>query len=85
MAVDLEEKVDLWALCTSDVILESRTGRMKTMEGLEVQSGIDKTIREGSVFVSYMGPEADAYDPTFHGGVDKAVHGCIVFTPHDLI
>ena len=85
MAVSLEEKVDLWASCTSDVILELRTGRMKKMEGLEVESGIDKTIRKGPVLLSIMGLDADEHDPTFHGGIDKAVHGCNVSFPHDKI
>lgn len=75
-----EEDVDLWAPCASDVILELRTGRMKKMAGLEVESGIDKTIREGPVRLSFMGLDADEHDPTFHGGVDKAVHGCSLTT-----
>jgi MOSC domain-containing protein YiiM len=82
MAVGLEDKVDLWAPCTSDVILELRTGKMKKMEGLEVDSGIDKTTREGPVFLSFMGLNADEHDPTFHGGIDKAVHGCKVSSLH---
>ena len=52
------------------------------MEGLEVESGIDKAIREGPVFLSFMGLDADEHDPTFHGGIDKAVHGCKVSSPH---
>ncbi|GAB1313862.1 hypothetical protein MFIFM68171_04072 [Madurella fahalii] len=67
--------VDLHAHVTSDTILEVRTGRMKPMRGLTVESGIDKTVRDGPVRVTKTGLEEDEHDPTFHGGVDKAVHG----------
>ncbi|KAF2633699.1 PK beta-barrel-protein domain-containing protein-like protein [Macroventuria anomochaeta] len=74
MATDLEKDVDIWKPCTSDVILKLRAVRMKKkMVGLEV--GIDKTICEGPVRLSFMALDADEHDPTFHGGVDKAVHG----------
>ncbi|KAL1837887.1 hypothetical protein VTJ49DRAFT_3291 [Mycothermus thermophilus] len=69
-------KVDLHAPFTSDVILEVRTGSMKPMPGLTVLSGIDKTLREGPVRVTELGLESDEHDPTFHGGRDKAIHGC---------
>lgn len=68
--------VDLLAPFERDVILEVRSSKMKTMPGLKIQSGIDKTIREGRIPVSKMGIEGDEHDPTFHGGIDKAVHGC---------
>jgi MOSC domain-containing protein YiiM len=69
--------VDLYAPFTSDTILQVRTGKMKPLvRGLAVQSGIDKTIRDGPVRVTKMGLEGDEHDPTFHGGLDKAVHGC---------
>ncbi|GKT90914.1 LOW QUALITY PROTEIN: MOSC domain-containing protein [Colletotrichum tofieldiae] len=48
---------------------------MKKMPGLEVESGIDKNLREGPIRVSSLGLEADEHDPTFHGGPDKAIHG----------
>ncbi|KAL2023165.1 hypothetical protein VTK56DRAFT_3771 [Thermocarpiscus australiensis] len=67
--------VDLYAPITSDTILEVRTGKMKPLRGLAVQSGIDKTPRDGPVRVTEMGLEGDEHDPTFHGGLDKAVHG----------
>ncbi|KXX73857.1 Vanillate O-demethylase oxidoreductase [Madurella mycetomatis] len=66
--------VDLYAPVTSDKILEVRTGRMKPMRGLTVESGIDKTTRDGLVRVTKTGLEGDEHDLTFHGGVDKAVH-----------
>ncbi|KAK4131162.1 PK beta-barrel-protein domain-containing protein-like protein [Trichocladium antarcticum] len=66
---------DLYAPFTSDTILEVRTGRMKPMRGLAVQSGIEKTPRHGPVRVTEMGLEGDEHDPVFHGGIDKAVHG----------
>ncbi|KAL2131819.1 hypothetical protein VTI74DRAFT_4563 [Chaetomium olivicolor] len=67
--------VDLYATFTSDTILEVRTGKMKPLRGLAVESGIDKTIRHGPVRVTEMGLEGDEHDPTFHGGLDKAIHG----------
>lgn len=77
MAISIQDDVDLWQPCTSDVILELRTGNMQKMAGLEISSGIDKKKREGKVFLSFMGLDADEHDPTFHGGVDKAVHACL--------
>lgn len=69
-------EVDLHAPFISDTILEVRTGRMKPLPGLTVQSGIDKTLRHGPVRVTELGLEGDEHDPTFHGGLDKAIHGC---------
>jgi MOSC domain-containing protein YiiM/ferredoxin-NADP reductase len=54
------------------VLKELRTSRMKQFG--PVQSGIDKQIRLGKVFVSKLGLSEDEHDLTFHGGVDKAVH-----------
>lgn len=68
--------VDLRAPFTSDVLLEVRTSTMKKMPNLEIESGIDKELRNGPVRVSLLGLEDDEHDPTFHGGVDKAIHGC---------
>lgn len=68
--------IDLDTPFERDTILEVRSSRMKTMPGLKIQSGIDKTIREGQVPVTFMGIDGDEHDPTFHGGVDKAIHGC---------
>ncbi|KAH6665908.1 phenoxybenzoate dioxygenase subunit beta [Plectosphaerella plurivora] len=67
--------VDLWEPLTSDVVLEVRTSKMKKMPGLEIESGIDKDLQDGPIKVSRLGLEDDEHDPTFHGGVDKAVHG----------
>ncbi|KAK4122488.1 PK beta-barrel-protein domain-containing protein-like protein [Parathielavia appendiculata] len=67
--------VDLYAPFTSDTILEVRTGRMKPLRGLTVQSGIEKIPRDGPVRVTELGLEGDEHDPTFHGGLDKAIHG----------
>ena len=69
-------EVDLDAPFTSDTILEVRTGKMKPLRGLAVQSGIEKTLRQGPVAVTELGLEGDEHDPTFHGGRDKAIHGC---------
>jgi MOSC domain-containing protein YiiM len=62
--------------CISDKLLEIRVGQMKRMEGLTVDSGIDKTCVSQPIRVSFLGLEGDEHDPTFHGGIDKAVHGC---------
>lgn len=69
---------DLRAPFTSDRILEVRQGKMKPMPNLsvEVLSGIDKFLCDGSVWVGKGGIEGDEHDYTFHGGPDKAVHGC---------
>jgi MOSC domain-containing protein YiiM len=74
-------EVDLYAPFTSDTILEVRTGTMKPLRGLTVQSGIDKTVRHGPVRVTELGLEGDEHDPTFHGGLDKAIHGCKFHSP----
>lgn len=68
--------VDLAAPFENDVILEVRRSKMKTMPGLKIQSGIDKTPCEGRIAVSFLGLEEDEHDLVFHGGRDKAVHGC---------
>lgn len=71
--------VDIAALerpFTRDVVLQVRTGHMKKMPGLTIDSGIDKAVRSGPVPLTFLGLDADEHDPTFHGGPDKAVHGC---------
>ncbi|KAI1291156.1 PK beta-barrel-protein domain-containing protein-like protein [Xylaria venustula] len=67
--------IDLFAPFEKDTILEVRTSRMKTMPGLTIQSGIDKQLRSGKVHVTFLGLVDDEHDLTFHGGIDKAVHG----------
>ncbi|OHE94010.1 MOSC domain-containing protein [Colletotrichum orchidophilum] len=74
--MSLDKEIDLWSPFTSDTLLEVRTSVMKKMPGLEVTSGIDKDLRHGPIHVSHLGLEADEHDPTFHGGPDKAIHGC---------
>ncbi|KAK7737896.1 hypothetical protein SLS53_006274 [Cytospora paraplurivora] len=74
MAPD-EEVIDLWAPFTSDTILEVRSGKMKKMKGLNIESGIDKSRHEGPVHIGKLGIENDEHDYIFHGGPDKAVHG----------
>ncbi|VBB75091.1 Putative phthalate 4, 5 dioxygenase oxygenase reductase subunit [Podospora comata] len=68
-------EVDLRAPLTSDTILQVRTGRMAPLAPLSIKSGINKTLRSGPVQITKLGLEGDEQDPTFHGGVDKAVHG----------
>ncbi|KAF2642070.1 PK beta-barrel-protein domain-containing protein-like protein [Massarina eburnea CBS 473.64] len=67
--------IDLSAPFDHDTILEVRSGRMKRMPGLEIESGIDKTLHDRPVWVGKLGIDGDEHDLTFHGGVDKAVHG----------
>ena len=73
---DMDEAIDLRAPFEKDIILEVRSSKMKTMPGLTIQSGIDKTLRDGRVKVTRLGIDEDEHDLTFHGGVDKAIHGC---------
>ncbi|OTA98820.1 hypothetical protein M426DRAFT_17039 [Hypoxylon sp. CI-4A] len=67
--------VDLFAPFERDVILEIRTSKMKTMPGLNIETGIDKRLRTGRIPVSFIGLDADEHDLVFHGGPDKAIHG----------
>lgn len=69
-------EVDLYAPFTSDTILQVRTGKLKPMRGLVVQTAIDKGLCDGPVQVTELGFKDDEHDLTFHGGVDKAIHGC---------
>lgn len=70
-----EGTIDLWAPFTNDTILEVRSGRLKKYKGLNIESGIDKTILDGPVHIGMLGIDGDEHDLTFHGGPDKAVHG----------
>ena len=76
------EAVDLYAPFTSDTILEVRSGKIKPLRGLTILSGIDKSLLDGPVKVNKMGIIGDEHDYTFHGGEDKAIHGCNYFTPN---
>ncbi|KAI0134215.1 MOSC domain-containing protein [Xylariales sp. AK1849] len=67
--------IDLDAPFERDIILQVRSSKMKTMPGLTIQSGIDKTLRDGPIPVTSLGIEDDEHDPVFHGGIDKAIHG----------
>ncbi|ERT02274.1 hypothetical protein HMPREF1624_00572 [Sporothrix schenckii ATCC 58251] len=67
--------LDLYEPITSDVILEVRSGKMKALEGLKITSAIDKDLCPGRVKVGLTGIVDDEHDYTFHGGIDKAVHG----------
>ncbi|KAI3395041.1 hypothetical protein diail_1864 [Diaporthe ilicicola] len=75
MAAGSEVPVDLYAPFTSDTILEVRSGKMKKYKGLNIESGIDKSLLDGPVHVGKLGIDGDEHDYTFHGGPDKAVHG----------
>lgn len=71
-----KERIDLWAPFTSDTILEVRAGKLRKYKGLNIESGIDKTILNGPVHIGKLGIHGDEHDLTFHGGPDKAIHGC---------
>lgn len=73
-------EIDLFAPFERDVILEVRTSKMKAMPGLKIESGIDKGLRSGRIPVSFVGLDADEHDLVFHGGPDKAIHGCKAHT-----
>lgn len=49
---------------------------MKRMPGLAIESGIDKSVMDGRIWVTSTGLEGDEHDMTFHGGPTKAVHAC---------
>lgn len=84
--MDSTSGIDLFAPFERDVVLEVRTSKMKTMPGLKIESGIDKELRFGRIPVSSIGLDADEHDLVFHGGRDKAIHGCKSgITPNLLI
>lgn len=76
MSATQEPAIDLFAAFTSDRLLEIRRGKMKPLQGLTVLSGIDKTVCEDAVRIASGGIEGDEHDYTFHGGREKAIHGC---------
>ena len=69
-------EIDLCAPFERDIVLEVRTSKMITMPGLKIETGIDKKLRSGRIPVSFVGLDADEHDLVFHGGPDKAIHGC---------
>jgi MOSC domain-containing protein YiiM len=76
--------VESWAAdCVApfevDKLLEVRTSGRKKMPGVNVDTGIDKTICSGAMKIDKLGLEGDWHDLTFHGGPDKAVLGCKLF------
>ncbi|KAF2222725.1 MOSC domain-containing protein [Elsinoe ampelina] len=54
------------------ILEDVRTSRMKPFG--TVFSGIDKQSRTGPLMVTSLGLPDDEHDPTFHGGIDKAMH-----------
>jgi len=68
--------IDLHAPAERDTILQVRRAKLKPMPGLQIESAIDKLLCDGPVWVGKLGLDSDEHDLTFHGGVDKAVHGC---------
>ncbi|KAK2595119.1 hypothetical protein QQS21_007145 [Conoideocrella luteorostrata] len=58
-----------------DKLLEVRLSGKKKMRGLNIDTGIDKTIVGRPIKIDKLGLEGDWHDLTFHGGPDKAVLG----------
>ncbi len=50
-----EGEIDLFAPVTCDTILEVRSGKLKNLKGLNVTSGIDKSLCSGPVNVTLGG------------------------------
>lgn len=71
-----EPRPQLLAPFQEDRLLEVRVSKMKKMRGVDVMSGIDKTLCDSPVHVTKLGLKGDEHDLTFHGGPDKAVLGC---------
>ncbi len=59
-----QQPIDLYDQVTRDTVLEVRSGRLKKLKGLNVESGIDKSICEGAVNVSTGGIVEDEHDYT---------------------
>lgn len=51
---------------------EIRTSRMRQFG--PVLSGIDKQVQDDYLQVTKLGLPDDEHDPTFHGGIDEALH-----------
>jgi MOSC domain-containing protein YiiM len=73
-----EPRAELASPFQEDKLLEVRVSRMKKMRGVDVMSGIDKTLHDSPIRITKLGLEGDEHDLTFHGGPDKAVLGCKV-------
>ncbi|TLS24105.1 hypothetical protein PpBr36_08366 [Pyricularia pennisetigena] len=74
MTVVTETGFDLNSPVTEDEVLEVRSGKLRSFDGINVMTGIFKTTHDGSVTVTEMGIQGDEHDYTFHGGPDKAIH-----------
>ncbi|KAK1749947.1 pyruvate kinase-like protein [Echria macrotheca] len=74
-AAGARAEIDLRAPFTRDTLLEVRSGELKPLGGLDVLSGIDKSILEGPVHIGLNGIDGDEHDYTFHGGPEKAILG----------
>jgi MOSC domain-containing protein YiiM/ferredoxin-NADP reductase/ferredoxin len=55
-------------------LLAVNTGVMAPLGQLSIKSGIVKSPQRGCIRVSSLGLVGDEHDPTFHGGLDKALH-----------
>ncbi len=62
-----EEPFDLYSPAPTDIVLEVRSGKIKNLKGLNIKSGIDKTLCHGPVKVSLGGIDGDEHDYTVRG------------------
>ncbi|EXJ65899.1 uncharacterized protein A1O5_10875 [Cladophialophora psammophila CBS 110553] len=67
-AIELLER--LWS---GEKLLEVRTGRVRPVFGINVQSAIFKNVRPGPVTVNKLGCEGDQHAFELHGGPDMAL------------
>ncbi|OQU99926.1 MOSC domain-containing protein [Cladophialophora immunda] len=57
----------------AEKLLEVRTGRVRPVFGIQVQSAIFKNVRRGPVAVNQLGCEGDQHAFELHGGPDMAL------------
>ncbi|KAK9777579.1 putative Pyruvate kinase-like protein [Seiridium cardinale] len=58
----------------SDVLLSVRTGKIRPLAGVKIQSAINKQERQGKIKVTPTGLVGDQVHYEFHGGTEKALH-----------
>ncbi|KIX92414.1 uncharacterized protein Z520_11889 [Fonsecaea multimorphosa CBS 102226] len=70
---DLEAITLLERPWTAEKLLEVRTGRVRPVFGIQVQSAIFKNVRPGPVAVDKLGCDGDQHAFELHGGPDMAL------------
>ncbi|OAL37537.1 hypothetical protein AYO20_03044 [Fonsecaea nubica] len=77
MAIFQDEDVEAIKLLeqpwASEKVLEVRTGRVRPVFGIQVQSAIFKNVRPGPVTVNKLGCEGDQHAFELHGGPEMAL------------